>query len=98
MIIQLSKREFAVGGGACSAFDAMRHWYLVARESFASRPGAVVTGGSRVAFMAGGGPSPVHALLPVDRRRILWLGRVESIPFSSGLHGSVLRCGLTYAL
>ena len=78
-----------------SAFDAMRHWYLLARESFAPRPGAVVTDGSRLAFMAGGGPSPVHALSPADRRRIFWIGMVESTPlFGTSLIGASVDTGI----
>ena len=74
----------------------MRHWYLLARESVAPRPGAAVTDSSSLAFMEGGGPCPFEGLTPADRRRMFWLGAVESTPlFGTSLIGVSLNTGIS---
>jgi len=75
---------------------AMRHWYLIARESVAPRPGAAVSDSSSLAFVEGGGPSPAEGLSPADRRRMFWLGLVESTPlFGTSLIGVSLDTGVS---
>ena len=74
----------------------MRHWYHLARESVAPRPSAAVTHGSNLAFVAGGGPPSGGGLSPADRRRMFWLGMLESTPlFGTSLIGAGLDTGIT---
>lgn len=76
----------------------MRHWYLLARECVRASPTCCGRRAEPTGFCAGGVPSG-FGLSAADRRRMLILGAVESVPLgAAGAAGMWQDCGVPIAL